>query len=648
MEHGEKNINTARKVYIIYLLYIFAGIVLMARLVQIQLTYSPRPEIAGEFHPNISKDKLTPERGSILSHDGRLLAMSIPMYQVRMDCTVMKEAHARDSVNGAEREALWLRKADTLSAGLARIYGDKSAARYLKDIKDGRKNGSKYLKIGYLIDHKTLKEVRSLPLFNEDPNHGGFLKEDIDTRKYPYGSLARRAIGYVRNNSENNHIGLEGKFDYYLHGTDGYQWMKVTDNRKKIQDYDSTSVSAISGYNLRTTLDIDIQDIADKALREGMADNPDIYGGCMVIMDVKTGAIRAMVNLRRDSHGRLSESINFAVGKAGEPGSVFKATTLMSLLEDGFVTLDTEIPTNGGKVMGYEARFGTDSYITNYEKRSGKKTITVRHCLELSSNYAFRQLAETYYGNEPKKLIEKLYRYKLGDEPMDFDINGLASPVLPNPENKRYWSKTDLHSASIGYTVKETPLHILTFYNAIANGGKMMKPYLVESIERGVDVYRQFYPTELSGSICSAAVADSLRSGLRCVVTAPRGTGHKELFGAYLPIAGKTGTAQMVIESEYSSGGKPTRETADGRRQYQATFVGFFPSDKPKYSAIVTMYTSPVIVKNAVYGGNNPARVFRTVADKIYLSDPSFGDRLHRSGSVPEISDSERKELLKL
>lgn len=642
----EKNTKTARKVYIIYLLYLIAGVVLLLRLIQIQLTYEPHPKLNKYFHPKIRKEILNPDRGAILSHDGRLLAMSLPFYQVYMDCTVMKGSYAEDKKNGAQKEALWMSKADTLSRELAALYGDHSAKWYYELIKNGRENGRQYVKIGHIIDYDTRKKVKSFHLFNEPSNKGGYIEEVIDTRQYPYGSLARRTIGYVKNNRESNNIGLEGKFDYWLHGTDGYFWTKITDGNKKIQDFDSTSRAPMRGYDLRTTINIDIQDIADKAMRNSMNLNPNIYGGCMVIMEVETGAIRAMVNLLRDDKtGHLGESINFAVTKAGEPGSVFKSTTLMSLLEDGFVTIDQEIPNNGGQVPGYEKRFGVDRYITNYERRSGKKTIPIRHALEISSNYAFRYLALKYYGSEPKKMIEKLYRYKLGDEPMVFDIGGLAAPVLPNPENKKYWSDTDLPSVAIGYTVKETPLHILTFYNAIANGGRMMKPYLVESIERGVTVEKQFYPSVLNGSICSRRVADTLRSALRGVVANPKGTGHNVFFDAKLPVAGKTGTAQMVVEKKFAPGGKPVREV-NGKRQYQATFVGFFPYDKPKYSIISTMYTVPVAVSNAVYGGNNPARAIREVVDRLYAMDPTFRSEVRKTGHIPTLEDIKQADTL--
>ncbi|MDY6278173.1 MAG: penicillin-binding protein [Bacteroidales bacterium] len=639
-----------RFLYVIYLFYLVAGIVLILRIVDIQLRYEPDPAIASLFKPRSIKQPLYPERGSILARDGRLLAMSLPMYRVYMDCTVRREEFAdmKKSDNpkrrekGDQKEQEWKDKARELSEGLARLYKDKSADAYYKEIVSGRESNKRHLRIGGLVDHEFLLELKKLPLFNEDPNKGGMIVESEETRQYPYGSLARRTIGYVKNNQESNsHIGLEGRFDFYLHGKDGFKWMKDTDLHGKIQNYDSTWVAAENGLDLRTTIDIDIQDIADNAMRNSMSLNPNIYGGCMIVMDVETGGIRAMVNLLRDStNGRLNEVYNMAVTKAGEPGSVFKVTTLMSLLEDGYVTIDQEIPTNRGIVPKYPM-FGSDHYITNYMARTKKDSITIRHCLEISSNYAFRYLALQYYGKTPKKMLDKLYRYKLGDEPMEFDLDGLATPLLPNPDNRQTWSLTDLPSVAIGYTVKETPLHILMFYNAIANGGKMMKPYLVESLDRGPNVVKKLGPTVLNASICSRRTADTLRSALAGVVSNPKGTGHSKLYGAKVPVAGKTGTAQMVIEAKYLKGKKIATRELDGKRQYQATFVGFFPADKPRYSAIVTMYTKPVYVSEAVYGGNNPALAFREIVDNIYAFDADGGEVLQASGKAPKMQAAE-------
>ena len=648
--NNEDSKRIGRMLYLIYLLYVVAGIILVIRIIDIQVRYEPPKEIAGLFKPKNTKQTLYPERGAILAQDGRLLAMSLPMYRISMDCSVRKAEFeelmaSKDPAKvkkGEEGEKLWKEKAKKLADGLAALYKNKSAKTYYDEIINGRKNNQTYYKIGGLVDHNFLQELKKLPLFNEDPYKGGLKVEIVDTRMYPYGSLARRTIGYVKNNQDKtSHIGLEGKFDFYLHGKDGRKWMKDTDLHGKIQNYDSTYVAAENGLDLHTTLDIDIQDIADKAMRNSMNLNPKIYGGCMVVMEVETGAIRAMVNLLRDSSANsLSESYNMAVTKAGEPGSVFKVTTLMSLLEDGYVKIDDEIPTNKGIVPGY-ATFGSDHYITNYMARSKRDSITVRHCLEISSNYAFRYLALKHYGKTPKVMLDKLYRYNLGNSPMEFDLDGLAAPTLPNPDNKNTWSLTDLPSVAIGYSVKETPLHILTFYNAIANGGKMMKPYLVESLDRGREVVEKRGPMVLNASICSRKTADTLRSALAGVVSNPRGTGHSKLFGAKVPIAGKTGTAQMVIEPKYLKGKKIAVRELDGKRQYQATFVGFFPADKPKYSAIVTMYTQPLYVSEAVYGGNNPALAFRELVDKLYAFDSDRGEVLEKSGEKPQMTVAE-------
>ena len=636
----------------IYLGYLLAGVILIVRIIDIQLRYEPDPTIASLFKPRSIRQTLYPERGSILARDGRLMAMSLPMYRVFMDCTVRKaefedmkkSTNPQRKAKGAEREKEWKEKARGLAEGLAKLYTDKSANDYYKEILSGRESNKRHLRIGGLVDHEFLLELKKLPLFNEDPNKGGMIVESEETRQYPYGSLARRTIGYVKNNQEtNSHIGLEGKFDFYLHGKDGHKWMKDTDLHGKIQNYDSTWVAAENGLDLRTTLDIDIQDIADNAMRNSMNLNDNIYGGCMIVMDVETGGIRAMVNLLRGDDGSLTETYNMAVTRAGEPGSVFKVTTVMSLLEDGYIKIDDEIPTNRGIVPGY-GMFGSDHYITNYMARTKRDSITIRHCLEISSNYAFRYLALKYYGKTPKQMLDKLYRYKLGDEPMEFDLDGLATPLLPNPDNKQTWSLTDLPSVAIGYTVKETPLHILMFYNAIANGGKMMKPYLVESLDRGPNVVKKLGPTVLSASVCSRRTADTLRSALAGVVSNPKGTGHSKLYGAKVPIAGKTGTAQMVIEPKYLNGKKIAVRELDGKRQYQATFVGFFPADKPRYSAIVTMYTVPVYVSQAVYGGNNPALAFRELVDNIYAFDPDGGEVLEPGGKTPKMEAAEVPE----
>ncbi|MBQ9173843.1 MAG: penicillin-binding protein 2 [Bacteroidales bacterium] len=613
--------------YYLYLLFLVASVVIVARIIHIQLTYEPAEAIAPYFRPTVQKVDLEPERGSIFARDGRLLAMSTPMYQVYMDCTVLKDTF-RDE---PEKELEWKSKARDLSEGLSRIYGDKTSGEYYDAIIQGREKGSKYLKIGSPIGHETLQEVKALPLFNEGAYRGGIITEKFDTRQYPYGSLARRAIGYVKDNSKsngNNHIGLEGKYDYVLHGQEGYEWLKITDNRNRIHNYDSTWRKAVDGRDIRTTLDIDIQDIADRALRRQIEDNPKIEGGCMIVMDVKTGAIRAMVNLMRDTVSqRVTETYNMAIGRTGEPGSVFKSTTLMSLLEDGKVQLRDEIPTNHGVVKGYG--FAADSHIYDYERQNNTDKISILHGFEISSNYVFRQLAIDHYGDNPKKMLDKLYLYKLGEN-YDFDLDGFKAPTLPDPDSP-YWSATDLGSVAIGYSVAETPLHIVTFYNAIANKGKMMKPYLVESIEENGVVKEKRGPSILNGSICSRATADTLTVALKRVTEV--GTGKTRLKGARCTVAGKTGTARIVLDPKYTQKSHNPYEDEFGRKQYQATFVGFFPADEPKYTAICVIYSN--LNREIFYGGTLPALAFRELVDNVYAIDIENGEVLTERHSLP-------------
>lgn len=610
-----------------YVLFVLLGAIIVGRIIWLGAFWKPNPEFERIFSSTGTRTVTQPVRGSILAHDGRLLAASTPMYQVYMDCTVRRDIYASDKKNGKAKEETWREKAKALSAGLADMYKDHSASEYYNMIIKGRNNNARYMKIGHPIGHSEMKKVRELPLFNEGKFMGGIIVNKFDTRQYPYGSLARRAIGYVKNNSSssNNMIGIEGRYNHELHGKEGVEWLKKTDNRELIHNWDSTSVKAVDGNDVRTTIDVDIQDIADAALRNNIQDNPKIEGGCVIVMDVRTGAVRAMVNLLRDStNGRLGETYNFAIGRAGEPGSVFKATTLMSLLDDGKVRLSDEIPTNHGYIKG----FPVDAHIGDYERENKTDKISVLHGFEISSNYVFRKLAIDAYGKDPKRMLDKLYLYKLG-EAYDFDLGGFQAPTIPSTESGR-WSATDLGSVAIGYSVAVTPLHTVTFYNAIANKGKMMKPYLVESIENNGEVVKKHGPSVLSGSICSRATADSLTVALKRVTET--GTGKRRLSGAKCTVAGKTGTARVVLDETVKNHRTPY-EDIYGRKKYQATFVGFFPADKPKYTAIVVVYSN--LDREIFYGGTLPAMTFREIVDKVWAIDPENGEIIDGKGKMP-------------
>lgn len=611
--------------YCFYAIVLVAGFFIIGKMVCIQLFWKPDKDVARFFLPPSTKSVIEPDRGAIIGCDGKLLAMSTPMYQLYMDCTVLKSVF-RGKSNPDSLERDWLSKAKAFSDGLAKEVGG-SAGDYYRMIVTGRKDGNRYMRLTADLDRGALLRLQKLPLMKEGRYKSGIIVNKRDSRQYPYGTLARRTIGYVkdnRNSNGNNHIGLEGKYDYALHGKEGEIWLRPTDNRERIQNYDSTYVKPEDGLNVRTTLNITLQDIVDKAMRKQMAANPKINEGCAVIMDVKTGAIRSMVNLTKDpKDSSLNEVYNMAIGFAAEPGSVFKATTLMTVIEDGFVkSLDDVIPMNNGVIPGYPQ--------DTHNKGNGE--ISVLRGFEISSNYVFRYLAVKNYNDNPKRFLDKLYMYKLG-QAFDFDLKGLSEPYIPSPDSKQ-WSATDLGSTAIGYSVKETPLHILTFYNAIANKGRMMKPYLVESIEKNGAVKTKKGPSVLNASICSKATADTMLRAMRAVTS--EGTA-KRLKGAKLTVAGKTGTSRQVLSKEEIDkyGMSSPYVTKDGSYHNLATFVGFFPAENPKYSAIVCMKSD--LIRGSLYGGVGPAAVMREVVDAIYVLDPEWGNTIISSAKVPQM-----------
>ena len=592
--------------YVVYLLLLIGAVAIVSKIIYIQIE-KPNPKIVEALTPASIEKSIEPKRGRIFDSQGRILAISCPEYQFYIDCTVMK---AESDTSKQERE--WHKKAQALADGLAREFGDKSSSAYYKSLADGRRKGKKYLKLGKRVDHNTYKRLMELPLFNEGRFRGGVIVERENIRRYPYGELARRTIGFVRNNKSqvtNTHIGIEGKFDYILHGTEGVEYLRTTDYGRVLNS-DSTVRAAIDGKDIITTLNIDYQDIADKALREQIEGEDALEGACLVLMETKTGAIRAMVNLVRDADsGRFGEIQNYAVGRKAEPGSVFKTVTLMSVLNDGYIkSLDETLPAKNGHVEGTSIN---DAHIPDFARQHHTDRISVLDGFKISSNYVFATLAVEYYRERggydgTDRFLRNIYNYKLG-EAFDFDLDGLQTPTIPSPKT-RYWTNTDLGSIAFGYSTEETPLHILTFYNAIANKGKMMKPYLVNG------------PGILNSAVCSRAVADTLTRALKAVTE--EGTARR-LKGAKCSVAGKTGTSFGTYAN-----GKYVDE--HGRRKYQGTFVGFFPAENPQYSIISVVYSKPT--NKSFQGGGIPAKAIRTVIDRIYDIDPFFQEDINKKG----------------
>ena len=623
--------------WVFYCVFLALSIAIICKMINIQFVWEPDPEYVRYFQPKHEQVITKPERGTILDRNGKLLAISTPMYNINMDCTVRKDefAKVKDPRKRDSLENDWKRKAKLLSQELPKVLAkDGRNADYYYNLivshRDSNLKGRKNVLISRNVDHQTYLKLKTLPLFNEGQFKSGMIKTEIETRQYPYGELAGRVIGDVRINKDNpeesRFMGIEGQYDYILRGKDGSQWMKRTD-KGLIVDQDSAIVAVQHGQDIRTTIDIDIQDIADRALRRYITNDERIEGGCVVVMDVKTGAIRAMVNLLKNSKDMLGENFNMAIGRPGEPGSIFKAATLATLLEDGHVTLETEIPTNHGR-MSDLPKINDDQYIKDWERKHNTKTIKVLDGFKISSNYVFRRLVIDNYKDNPQDFTNRLYDYRLNDS-YTFDLKepGGTSSRIQQPS-----SKYDLASTAIGYSIMETPLNMLTFYNAIANNGKLMKPYLIESYETDGRVDKKFSPEVLNGSIVSKATADTLTRALKMVTL--EGTATR-LKNAKCVVAGKTGTAWTVLRpDEKPQKGKPF-ESINGEKKYQATFVGFFPADEPKYSAIVVVYTK--LTRGSVYGGVIPAMTFKEIVDNLWSLDSSWGEEFQAKAKIPEM-----------
>lgn len=638
--------NRISKILLIfYWVLLLVSCAVIVSIIITQYFWEPPTQSIENFTPKNEAVEVKPERGDIMDCNGKLLASSTPIYTVRLDCQIQKEELEKRTIRMGKdslTEAIWRDLARQSCEKLPEIIGDsRTADDYYNLIILNRESntrpGRRDAKFLVNIDHSTLLKVKELPLFRLPSRLSGMKVKSVDSRKYPYGELGRRVIGDVRIDpnepDRNRFLGIEGDYNHILHGKEGIQWMKVADEGA-ILNPDSTSIAVEHGADIVTTVDISIQDIADRALRRHITDDETIEGGCVVVMDVKTGAVKAMVNLKKNSKGELGEYFNMAIGRAGEPGSVFKTATLMTLLEDGKVTLDTEVKTNGGKLEGFP-KAPIDKTLQTYERNTGKRTITVREGLKKSSNNVFRYLAIKHYGeNEEsiKKFTDRLFEYNLHNA-YKFDLTEKGGSTSSLRDS---WSIHDLYSTAIGYAISETPLNILAFYNAIANKGKMMKPYIIGSFEKNGQTVKEFKPTILNGSICSRSTADTLTAALKAV--AQDGTARR-LRNAKCAIAGKTGTARVVLEpADKPMRGKPY-ETEEGYKKYQATFVGFFPADDPKYSAIVTVYTG--LTRSDGYGGGNqPARVFGEVVNNLWALDSSWGTEISERAKLPEMRPS--------
>lgn len=520
-------------------------------------------------------------RGNIYGGNGSLLATSLPFYRVAIDPTIANEAKFKSGL-------------DSLAMLLSGFYKDKSADSYKRKIKDARYDHKRYLVLNRKqIGYQDMQKLSTWPIFREGRLGGGIIFEKVETRYKPFNSLAKRTVGFINENE--NGAGIEYSYNDELKGKDGRALFQRIAGGTWKPVFDAEDIKPENGMDVVTTLDVNIQDVAETALRRQLTDR-DAEFGSVIVMEVKTGQIKAITNLQRNPSGvGYGENYNYAIGDQGstEPGSTFKLFSMLVLLEENKVSLDEIVDTGDGSYKFYNQTM-RDAH------RGGYGKLTVREAFLKSSNIGISRLVDENFGQSPSKFMGYLDKVGLKD-PLNFQLKGEGKTFFKTP-GKKDWYGTSLPWISIGYESKLNPIHTLMLYNAVANGGRMMKPYIVKSISNGNVVEKSFEPEVLRKQIASDKTIKQLQGLLQGVVD--HGTA-RNIANADYSIAGKTGTAQKLINGAYT-------------KKYYASFAGYFPADRPKYSMIVVIDYPKGF---AAYGGDVSAPVFKEIADRIYALD---------------------------
>jgi cell division protein FtsI (penicillin-binding protein 3) len=560
-------------------LFAFA-LTIVAKLIHIQFAQGKKwaklAQVATlEYRP------IQPSRGNIYAQDGSLLATSLPFYRVAIDPCIADNQLFEDNIK-------------PLSALLAGFYQDKPAQVYYELLCEARRSRKKYLLLNSKqITHHDKRKMSEWPIFREGRFGGGVIFEKIEKRFKPFRELAARSLGFINENG--NGVGLECSFNQTLRGVEGGAvYQKLTGGSwKMIQN--SNTKKPVNGYDLITTLDINLQDVAHTSLLKVLQQSQANYGA-VVVMEVATGEIKAIANLGRVSPGQYQEIYNYATGSQGttEPGSIFKLVSMLALLEETNLTLTDTVDTGEGKHKFHNLTM-TDV------KRGGYGVITLQEAFEKSSNIGLAKLLDSTFNEKPQRFIDYIYQLGL-DKPLGIQLQGEGMPFVKNPKH-RTWTKVTLPWMSMGYEVKLTPLQLLTVYNAVANQGKMLKPILVKEIKYANRTLETFTSTVINKKICSEETLKKLQTMLEGVVE--RGTAKKFRHGFY-KIAGKSGTSNKIKNGKYSNA-------------TYASFVGYFPADKPRYSCIVVIDDPQGAEYH--YGGQVAAPVVKEIADKLSAKD---------------------------
>lgn len=590
------NFSDSWRVLLVYLAFLLFGVAIVVRIIQIQTVQ--RAELLEQARKvDIRIDTVSADRGNIYSKNGTLLATTVPLYNIHFDYTAVSEETLNKYI-------------DALTDSLAAMFKDHSKSYFEKQLRRGRREKDRYVEIAKDLRIDQYERLRTFPLFDKPGYSSGLNVEKRMVRERPYGILAQRFVGRTeKTNPENPHlkgvVGIEGQYDSVLNGTEGYQLMRRVAGGQRIQIPSSINMDPKAGCDVYTTIDVELQDVAEEALMRCLIEN-EAEKGCVIMMDVETGFVEVMANLQYNpATKKYEERWNVALGQSMEPGSTFKAITMTALLEnDPYFNIHRVLdlgPTTTWTYVWYSKNGRGHSYHVrdSHHVKNGKPT--VEEAFWESSNIAFSKLVVEYFEKEPEKFIELIYKTKI-NEPLNLEWKGEESKANIKSPMNRMWSYTSLPSMAMGYELKVTPMVLLTYYNAIANNGKMMKPQFVKEIRRGDEVVEIFEPIVINERIGSEKTVKTLQSLLRGVVE--KGTA-KALNICPFPIAGKTGTAQISTGGGYN------------KKNYTASFVGYFPADKPKYSCAVIIINP---MGGKYYGASVSAPVLKDVAEKVYAT----------------------------
>jgi cell division protein FtsI (penicillin-binding protein 3) len=569
------------RVYLSYIAVILVCVAIMSKAFYIQQVQGKKwRSMSDSLHQKI--EEIDAQRGTIYSEDGQMLSTSIPQFDVFIDFG----ADGLREKNGKRfKENL-----DSLSYRLSELFKDRSTGEYKKLLQEGYKDEERYFPLKKNISYRDYQELKTFPLIRLGKNKSGFIEENKSIRLNPYKLLAFRTIGLARDSFK---VGLEMTYDSVLKGKSGNRLVRFIAGGVAVP-VDDVQIEPENGKDIISTIDVFIQEITENALMKMMEGN-EAEHGCAIVMETKTGKIKAVANLGKRNDGNYFEDFNYAINPT-EPGSTFKLATMMSLLEDRKISLNTPVNLEGG-TWQINGRTVFDS------EQHGKYEVTAKQAFELSSNVGMAKLVWTNYASTPKQYLNHLHKMRM-DTLTGIDLKGERSPIVFRPGSK-YWSATTLPWMAFGYNIAVSPLQTLTLYNAVANKGKMLRPYLVSSIRQEGQVIKEFSPYVIDEKICGDQTLRQLQECLEGVCT--EGTAQHVFKGAVYSVAGKTGTALVANGS---------RGYAD--QIYQASFAGYFPADDPQYTCLVVVKNKPHAIKT--HGADVAAPVFKEIADRLYTT----------------------------